>query len=93
MPNRQLHLAAYDVRDPKRLSAALHLVRSHATGGQKSVHELFLSVVEKAGLLLDMNQLLENEDRFILLRLDARASVLTHGKANAPADPDYFYLG
>lgn len=93
MPQRQLHLAAYDVRDPKRLNAALYLVRNHATGGQKSVHEIFLSGVEKADLILDMSQLLENEDRFILIRLDTRAKVLTFGKANTPADPDYFYLG
>jgi len=93
MPQRQLHLAAYDVRDPKRLAAALRLVRGHATGGQKSVHEVFLSATEKRDLMRDMRQLLKNDDRFMLLRLDSRSKVLTRGIGQSPAESNYFYLG
>ena len=50
MSERQLHHAAYDVREPSRLAAALQLVRAYATGGQKSVYEIFLTLAEKIGL-------------------------------------------
>lgn len=94
MPQRHLHLACYDVSDPPRLAAALKLARRYATGGQKSVHELFLTPSERDALVKDMQGLLElGTDRFLLLRLDPRSRVFTLGKALQPADPDYFYVG
>lgn len=45
MPQRQLFLAAYDVREPKRLQKALHVLRDYTCGGQKSVFECYLTVV------------------------------------------------
>lgn len=93
MPERTLYLAAYDVRDPGRLTDALNLVRDHATGGQKSVHEVFLTDAEKRGLMNDMNATLAEEDNFLLLRLDTRSRVQVRGLGQIPADPDYFYLG
>jgi CRISPR-associated protein Cas2 len=94
MAQRDLYLAAYDVTDPRRLRAALHLVKGYATGGQKSVHECFLTPAERARLLLDMTQLLEEQDdSFLLLRLDPRARVLTLGIASEPKETPYFYFG
>ena len=94
MPQRDLHLAAYDVSEPRRLSAALKLARAYATGGQKSVHELFLTPAERLKLVADMRALLDLEtDRFLLIRLDPRSRVHTLGRAVVPADPDYFYVG
>lgn len=94
MSVRDLYLAAYDVSDDQRLRAALALVRGYATGGQKSVHECFLSPAEKARLLLDMASVLdETEDSFMLLRLDPRSKVHTLGIAVAPEDPPFFYHG
>ena len=94
MPQRQLHLACYDVAEPSRLIAALKLARRYATGGQKSVHELFLTEAEGRTLIEDMADLLDlGCDRFLLLRLDPRSRVFTLGKAVQPADPDYFYVG
>lgn len=93
MYHRPLYIAAYDVRAPKRLTQALRLVRNHATGGQKSVHEIFLTAAEKVALLKDMRQLLETEDRFMLLRLDTRSCALTRGLGKVPAETNYFYLG
>ena len=94
MTHRDLFLAAYDVAEPQRLSAALRLARRYATGGQKSVHELYLTAAERLRLLADMMRLLEKaEDRFLLLRLDPRCRILTLGMADKPADPDYFYVG
>ena len=94
MPQRDLYLAAYDISEPRRLSAALKLTRAYATGGQKSVHELFLTPAERQALVEDMSVLIDlDTDRFLLLRLDPRSRVHTLGKALAPADPDYFYVG
>lgn len=94
MPHRDLHLACYDVAHPRRLVAALKLARRYATGGQKSVHELFLTPAERDALVADMRTLLElEEDRFVLQRLDPRSKLFAIGKAIAPADPDYFYIG
>lgn len=74
--------------------AALALVRSYATGGQKSVHEVFLTRAERFELLHNMALLLdEDEDRFFLLRLDPSARTYALGVAAQPADPDYFYVG
>ncbi len=94
MPARQLHLACYDISDPGTLIAALRLAREYATGGQKSVHELFLTVAEREALLEDMDALIDKaSDRFLLLRLDPRQQVFTLGLAIEPSDPDYFYIG
>jgi CRISPR-associated protein Cas2 len=94
MTCRDLYLAAYDVSDPKRLRASLDLIKGYATGGQKSVYEIFLTSAEKADLLLGVAQVLnEDEDSFLLLRLDPRSRVYTLGVAVDPVDPPYFYFG
>lgn len=94
MSQRDLYLAAYDVSDDSRRSAALGLVRGYATGGQKSVHEVFLTPGERRELLHTMSLIIdEASDRFILLRLDPRARNYALGVAAAPADPDYYYIG
>ena len=94
MTTRFLHLACYDIAEPRRQAAALKLTRAYATGGQKSAHELFLTPAERDGLLADMVALIDGQtDRFLLLRLDPRSRVRTLGKAAAPADPDYFHVG
>ena len=94
MTARDLHLAAYDISDPRRLCAALKLTRTYATSGQKSVHELFLTPAERRGLVEQMAALIAlDTDRFLLLKLEPRSRVHTLGKAIAPADPEYFYVG
>ena len=94
MPQRELYLAAYAISQPRRLTAALKLTRAYATGGQKSVHELYLAAAERGALVEDMSVLMDlDTDRFLLLRLDPRSRVHTLGKAVAPSDPDYFYVG
>jgi CRISPR-associated protein Cas2 len=91
--HRHLYLAAYDIRCDRQRTAALKRLRGHATGGQKSVHEVWLTASEKLGLLADMPSYLAESDRFCLLRLDPRSRSHTVGAAQAPADPDYFYVG
>jgi CRISPR-associated protein Cas2 len=94
MSTRQFYLAAYDVTQPSRLRAALALVRGYTTGGQKSVHEVFLSPAEKSELLHNMTLILDEEqDRFLLLHLDLNARAYALGRASLPVDPDMFYIG
>jgi CRISPR-associated protein Cas2 len=93
METRSLYLAAYDVADPSRLRAALDFVKGYSTGGQKPVHECFLTAGERARLWCDMSATVEEaEDSLLLLRLDPRARVLTLGKAVEPMDAPYFYV-
>lgn len=94
MSDRDFYLAAYDVAAPRRLAAALDLVRGYSTGGQKSVHEIYLSAGEHRELLHNIALILdEEEDRFLLLRLDPRARCHVLGIGSEPVDPAYFYIG
>lgn len=91
--HRQLYLAAYDIVDHCRRNGALKLLRAYATGGQKSVHEVWLTASEKSALIDDMAHIVDDGDRFLLVRLDPRSRPLLAGRAQAPADPVYFYIG
>ncbi len=94
MTNRKLYIAAYDVRSPTRLRAALVVLKGYASGRQKSVFECFLTRKEKEALLDEVADCLNlNEDNFLLLRLSGRSQVRTLGKGVAPVDSDFFYIG
>ena len=90
---RQLYLAAYDITCDRLRAAALRCIRVYATGGQKSVHEVWLTPTERRDLLADVTQCLEAKDRFVLMRLDPRSRCHVLGRGQAPSDPDYFYVG
>jgi CRISPR-associated protein Cas2 len=93
MPNRILYLAAYDVTDPDRLQAALHVLKGYACGGQKSVFECYLTERERQALVMEIRQVLDlTHDRFLLLPL-GEVKVRTLGIALPPADPDFYYVG
>lgn len=94
MSQRNLYLAAYDISHMRRARAILHVVRGYATGGQKSVHEAFLTASEKGDLIQQVALLMDEEtDRFFLLRLDPRTPTRLLGAGRAPADPGYFFVG
>lgn len=94
MTHRHLFIAAYDIRDNKRLRKALKVVRAYASGGQKSVFECFLTTAERSTLLTDIKDAIDaDEDRFFLLKLDTRCQVLTLGKAVPPQDGSFYYIG
>lgn len=94
MANRRFYLASYDVANDKRLREALKLIRAHAVGGQKSVHEVMLSEAEKIELIEELSYLLNmDEDRFLLISLDPRSNISTLGKAIKPLAEDFFYVG
>jgi len=84
---RKLYLAAYDVTCRRRRRRALKAARIYATGGQYSVHEVWLSDAERAELILQMRNILNMfEDRFFLLRLDPRQDPFLLGMAVPPQD-------
>lgn len=89
---RDLYLAAYDVRHPKRLRLALKILKDYSTGGQKSVFECFLTPGELRQLTTRVRAILAAEDRFLLLRLNANARFITLGVAIPPQNPNYFYF-
>lgn len=94
MTHRHLFIAAYDIRDNKRLRKALKVVRAYASGGQKSVFECFLTASEQSALLAEIKNVIDtNEDRFFLLKLDSRCQVYTLGKAVPPQDGSFYYIG
>jgi len=94
MKKRQLYIAAYDIADNKRLRKALYAVRAYASGGQKSVFECFLTAAEKRSLLAEIGLIIDPvEDRFLLLKLDARCRVRTLGKAVPSQDGSFYYVG
>jgi CRISPR-associated protein Cas2 len=94
MSNRDLYIAAYDISCQRRLRAALKVVKGHATGGQKSVYECFLTPAERRDLLDDLRLVIKPiEDRVLLIRLDPRSRVHTLGIGEAPQDLPFFYCG
>lgn len=91
---RQLYLVAYDIASSSRLRRALRLVREHALGGQKSVHECFLNEAEQLELHRRLREIVDEEsDRYLILRLDPRCRVRALGRGSAPVDSGWFYLG
>ena len=94
MKQRQLYLAAYDISCHRRLRKALYIVRSYASGGQKSVFECYLTEAEKSQLLAEIDSVIDPiEDRFMLLRLLGAKHVRVLGKAVIPQDGAFFYVG
>lgn len=91
--SRALFIAAYDITDENRLRNALELMKGYSLGRQKSVFECFLTPSERLELLREACKLLDlRTDRFLLIRVDRRAPVLTLGKATPPEDPPIFYI-
>lgn len=89
---RSLWIAAYDVRDPKRLRRALQVLKGYSTGGQKSVFECFLTEGERRRLLSEIAVVLSPDDSFLLVRLDPRSQVRTLGRGIPPENPPFFYV-
>ncbi|RMF80842.1 MAG: CRISPR-associated endonuclease Cas2 [Nitrospirae bacterium] len=94
MSTRKLYLVAYDISEPRRLARALEVCREYATGGQKSVHECWLTDAEKREILERLAAVIdEQEDRVHLFRLDPRMEVRAMGIGVKPEDGDFFFIG
>ncbi|MGV6817463.1 MAG: CRISPR-associated endonuclease Cas2 [Thiotrichales bacterium] len=93
MAQRNFYLACYDIANAKRLKAALLEIRQYAVGGQKSAYELSLTAAERVLLLEALSALLDvDEDRFFLLSLDPRSTMIPLGIAQSPFEHDFFYI-
>jgi CRISPR-associated protein Cas2 len=91
---RTLFLVLYDISCPRRLVRALHAVREHATGGQKSVHECFLDATELHALRQALRAIVNpGEDSLLFIRLDPRMKPRVLGIGQSPTDPAFFYVG
>jgi CRISPR-associated protein Cas2 len=91
---RPLHVVAYDIADPGRLARVHDAVKAFSTGGQKSVHECFLSEGELAALRGELVREMDAaEDSILVLRLDPRMGVHVLGRARRPRDEPFFYVG
>lgn len=94
MAERALYVVAYDICDPRRLRRVLAVVKAYSTGGQKSVHECFLSATEKTELVAALEAVVDaGEDSVLLIRLDPRARPRTLGIAVPPRDERFLYVG
>ena len=94
MKKRNLYLVCYDVADDKRLRAALKIVRRYATGGQKSVHECWMTVAEQGDLIANFDCILnDKEDGLLVVRLDPRQTPYALGGGVIPENGEWFYIG
>ncbi|MBX5453479.1 MAG: CRISPR-associated endonuclease Cas2 [Acidobacteriia bacterium] len=94
MTDRALYLVAYDIAEPRRLRRALIAVRAYASGGQKSVHECYLSPAECLELLKKLRRILNPAgDSLAVIRLDPRARPRCLGIARPPSDARVLYIG
>ena len=90
---RRLHVICYDVACGKRLRAALVLARRHACGGQKSVHECWMDVIEHTRLFADFCRILDaQKDRVFLARMDLRRMPMFRGVGQRPADNHFLMV-
>ncbi|WP_299022454.1 CRISPR-associated endonuclease Cas2 [uncultured Photobacterium sp.] len=90
---RQLFICCYDIRNAKRLRRSLQVLKDYAGGGQYSVFECYLSEGERHELLCRMEDVMEAEDSFMIIRLQQQRPMFTLGIAVEPMDEDFFYLG
>ena len=85
---RRWWLLAYDIREPRRLQRVHRAVRAFGMGGQKSVHECWLSARERAELRRRLIDLLDrSRDRLLMIRLDPRARPRQLGRGTVLPEP------
>jgi CRISPR-associated protein Cas2 len=91
---RHLFLVGYDISCHRQRRRALQAIKGNAIGGQKSLYECWLTSAELQTVMATLKGLMDPDtDRAVFVRLDTRATVHTLGKAVAPEDGEFFYLG
>lgn len=92
--SRRLVLIAYDISNARRLRRAHKLIKEYAVGGQKSVFECFVTRQERQQLKEGLGRIINHrEDRVHIFQLHGGGSIHTLGRAIAPRDPPFFYIG
>lgn len=88
LKHRRLYLIAYDISSHDIRRQALRICRKYATGGQRSIHECWLSDGEYGDVLADLSLIIDPEsDRITSVLLDGRQPVHTLGRATEPLNP------
>jgi len=95
MPQRRLIIAAYDIAAARRLKRALKLCTTYASGGQKSVHECWVTPGERAALCKGLGRICNPAtDVWMVADLAERPGVVNLGCGHpAPAPKPVLYLG
>lgn len=94
MTQRRLFLAAYDVRNPRRLRRACKVLKDYACGGQKSAFECYLTETERKRMLQRVTGELDcEEDRFMVVALRLGGAVRCLGTAVPARDQSFVYIG
>ena len=87
---RHLYVVGYDIADKARRRRAFAAIRGYVAGGQKSLHECWMTTGEATAALQAVRSIIDHEqDRAILIRLGPSAWVLTRGRAVPPAEYDW----
>jgi CRISPR-associated protein Cas2 len=95
MPSRNLVIAAYDVASRRRIKRALKHCTAYASGGQKSVHECWVTSAEKSALARGLGKICgADADRWLIVDLGAKPRVLALGRGHpAPRPRAVVFLG
>ena len=94
MTQRSLFLAAYDVRNPRRLRRACKVLKDYACGGQKSAFECYLTDAERRRMIERVRGELDlTEDRFLVVPLRPAGAVRCLGTAVPARDAGFVYIG
>ncbi len=95
MPNRNLVIAAYDVASRRRIKRALKHCTAYASGGQKSVHECWVSGAERSSLSHGLGKICgADADRWMIVDLGVNPRVIAIGRGRpAPRPHAVVFLG
>jgi CRISPR-associated protein Cas2 len=93
MPQRRFVIAAYDVASRRRLKRALKHCTAFATGGQKSVHECWVTGAERSALSGGLGKICA-ADAWLTLDLGVNPRVMALGLGRpAPAPRSVVFVG
>ena len=94
MNPRHLYLVCYDIPDDRRRHRIHALARGHASDGQRSAYECWLTPATRQCLLRDITaQLHADTDRFALVRLDPRQTPVSLGLGKVATPIDCWVIG
>ncbi len=94
MERTAIYLTAYDIRYPRPLRLALHVLLDYALGRQKCVFECLLDGNEPTELIQRIEEVIDSvEVRFALVRLEHRGANHVLGKSVPLELGDIFYIG
>ncbi|MFT4256101.1 MAG: CRISPR-associated endonuclease Cas2 [Pseudoxanthomonas sp.] len=89
---RTLHLVAYDISNPRRLSQVCRYFKSYRVAGQKSVPEIWITLAELHTIQSDIEAIIDPAtDRIQIIALDPRMTPACLGRA-ATFQPQSFRI-